>query len=391
MTDPVQSIRIAAVLAERLGVLMRSKSTGVGEAARGELELRIGEAQQIYPEIWRHLGDARAALAAKGRDVAAFDALRAEQGAQTAVLGIDSSHYVGMVGGVVGGIEAKSATFNLAGHARAEAACRALMAAMPEVDFAALARADAEQIALAGELQPRRWIAIFSWAASIALGLLLIAAVILLVTHRWSRSSEYALDHENPTIDMTEILNAPPPPPKRPSCGWSDRVEHRLVQTLGLYHDDDWSSHCAGGLFGHPGKLEEGLVLAVTARVASGEIRTVRGIAVEYGDRDLVVFAAAPDAIDALAVADLDRDGSDEIVFQTAHGIVVSRVRDGKFADLAGPPVIDPAHQRGPCSGTLAPTENGVELVVDASARGKDCPSPGRHALALDGDRVVVR
>lgn len=44
------------------------------------VELRIGQAQQLYPELWRHLDEARALLAERGRDVSRFDVVRAAEG-----------------------------------------------------------------------------------------------------------------------------------------------------------------------------------------------------------------------------------------------------------------------------------------------------------------------
>src|SRR2546423_1747307 len=62
-TDPpVRSIRIATTLAERF----RDILTFTGLTDTATLELRIGEAQQIYPEIWRHPDEAHPALVDRG-------------------------------------------------------------------------------------------------------------------------------------------------------------------------------------------------------------------------------------------------------------------------------------------------------------------------------------
>ncbi len=71
--DPVQSLRVASTLADRYRAVV--SATYIDTSA---LELAIGEAQQIYPEIWRHLDEGRDALAAKDRDVRVFDGLRGE-------------------------------------------------------------------------------------------------------------------------------------------------------------------------------------------------------------------------------------------------------------------------------------------------------------------------
>ena len=72
-SNPVQSIRVATALFDRVGVLGKPRSMKASEA-----ELAIGEAQQLFPEIWSNLDDARNALAAQDRDVAAYDLLRGE-------------------------------------------------------------------------------------------------------------------------------------------------------------------------------------------------------------------------------------------------------------------------------------------------------------------------
>lgn len=149
--DPaVQSIRVAAALHERFGELLRSPRL---EQSIAELELRIGEAQQLYPEIWRHLDDARATLAGRGVNVAAFDEIRAsEPRGSLGVVDVDVKQDVSIGFGGVELSESKSATFNLAGYARARGALAAIKAAMPEIDWAALARAEAQELAAIGSL-----------------------------------------------------------------------------------------------------------------------------------------------------------------------------------------------------------------------------------------------
>src|SRR5690242_1144143 len=89
--DPaVRSVRVAVALCERFVELLKGPSRVTAHKQRGALlgvsgdeealSLRIGEAQQVYPEIWRHLDEARAAFAARGIDVAAYDQLRAAEG-----------------------------------------------------------------------------------------------------------------------------------------------------------------------------------------------------------------------------------------------------------------------------------------------------------------------
>jgi hypothetical protein len=152
--DPaVRSIRIATTLNERFRDLMNGRgSPGDGTA---ELELRIGEAQQIYPEIWNHLDDARKVIAERGGDTATYDQIKASQG--PARLGVtrvevEDHHSIGLGG--YSHVQTKEAHFNLDGFRAAHKACAALMAAMPEVDWKAVERAENQEIAAAGSLGP---------------------------------------------------------------------------------------------------------------------------------------------------------------------------------------------------------------------------------------------
>ncbi|MGE5183029.1 MAG: hypothetical protein ACM31C_13250, partial [Acidobacteriota bacterium] len=145
MIDPIQSIRVATNLAERFRTLVSQTHSGFGELGINDLELKIGEAQQIYPEIWRHLEDARGALVEHGRDVSAFDELREGELVKLGVTEIESKTQINYYALMMGRLRlqtVKTATFNAAGYQRAVAACRALMAAMPEVDWVALAKAE---------------------------------------------------------------------------------------------------------------------------------------------------------------------------------------------------------------------------------------------------------
>jgi hypothetical protein len=157
--DPaVRSIRIAATLNERFGAILKEAASYQKVA---ELELKIGEAQQIYPEIWRHLDEARAALGQRGIVVQPYDALRAtERPGQLAVDNIEHSEGINPIALVFGQVqyfETKTATFNHEGHARARQACDALMQAMPEVDWRAVVREEEAEIAAVGSLSSAKW------------------------------------------------------------------------------------------------------------------------------------------------------------------------------------------------------------------------------------------
>jgi hypothetical protein len=152
--DPVvRSVRVAVVLADRFAEILKGpdtvhshKQTGALVGISGDqtaMSLRIGEAQQIYPDIWRHLDDARTALAARGVDVAAYDAIRTAEG-QGIGAAVDVKATVQGVGRHQVEQQVKSANFNRAGLARAKQAIDTLVKATPEIDWAAIARAEAE-------------------------------------------------------------------------------------------------------------------------------------------------------------------------------------------------------------------------------------------------------
>ncbi len=155
MTPPdpaVRSIRIATTLNERFRDLMHQRSSP-GDGTAG-LELRIGEAQQIYPEIWNHLDDARKVIAGRGGDTSVYDKIKATQGVALGVtrVEVEDHHSFGLDG--YDHTQTKEAHFNLEGFRSAHKACAALMAAMPEVDWKAVERAENQEIAAAGSLGP---------------------------------------------------------------------------------------------------------------------------------------------------------------------------------------------------------------------------------------------
>lgn len=156
MTDAaVQSIRIAKTLTDRFLVLM---NPGITQLDTASLELRIGEAQQIYPEIWSHLDGARGVLAGRGVDCSAFDAVRAEEPkGSIGVSRVEVEQYSTTTARALIGYQdgqIKTAEFNLEGYRRAARALQALMRAMPEVDWAAHDRAEAADLRAAGSLGP---------------------------------------------------------------------------------------------------------------------------------------------------------------------------------------------------------------------------------------------
>jgi hypothetical protein len=152
--DPaVRSVRIAVTLCERFVELLKGPSTVTATKQHGALfgvsgneealSLRIGEVQQIYPEIWRHLDDARKVFAARGIDVAAYDQIRATEGVALGAA-VDVKHQRHGFAQYSADEVTKSANFNVEGYKRAVKAYQALMAATPEIDWAAIAKAEAD-------------------------------------------------------------------------------------------------------------------------------------------------------------------------------------------------------------------------------------------------------
>ena len=157
--DPgVRSVRVAMALCDRFAELLKgptqvrsAKQQGalLGVSGNDEaLSLRIGEAQQLYPEIWRHLDDARATFAARGIDVAIYDHVRSSEClAIGAAVDVEQHRFHGGRNALVENV--KSANFNQAGLNRAQQAAQALMNATPNIDWAGIARAEDDDPAAA--------------------------------------------------------------------------------------------------------------------------------------------------------------------------------------------------------------------------------------------------
>ncbi|HEY4058732.1 MAG TPA: hypothetical protein VGM39_19095 [Kofleriaceae bacterium] len=150
--DPaVRSVRIAAALCERFEELMRGPTQVRATKARRALigvtgdetgmSLRLGEAQQLYPEIWSHLDDARNAFAAKGTDVSGYDSIRTHEGS---AMGVDVQTTEASYGGGRYGYDeyTKTANFNIAGLARARQAITVLQSVTPQIDWLAIIAAE---------------------------------------------------------------------------------------------------------------------------------------------------------------------------------------------------------------------------------------------------------
>jgi hypothetical protein len=179
--DPaVRSLRVAVALCDRFAELLKGpqsvSATKQGRALVGvsgnqdDLSLRIGEVQQLYPEIWRHLDDARAAFAARGVNVSVFDEIRAGEGVALGAA-VDVKHTRYGAGPYTADEVVKTANFNRAGYTRAIKASKALMDATPEIDWKAIAKAEADDPNIAAftrSTTTKRWVMIGLLAAVIA-------------------------------------------------------------------------------------------------------------------------------------------------------------------------------------------------------------------------------
>lgn len=164
--DPaVRSVRVALALCERFQELLKGPTTVTSSKQRGALvgvggdqeglSMRIGEAQQLYPEIWQHLDEARKVFAERGIDTSAFDRIRETEG-QALGASVDLQTHSYGYGSRGVDQQVKSAGFNTQGLGRARQAAKALMDATPDIDWAAIAKAESADPAAADFLRGQR-------------------------------------------------------------------------------------------------------------------------------------------------------------------------------------------------------------------------------------------
>jgi hypothetical protein len=142
----VSALSIADTLIENYFVAARDVLRSLGDdQARGRA---IGEANRVYDGIWDHLAAARDQVAALGRDVSTYDALRASLGG-VANFGVPTVEVGDLRLDVVRSIASMGLSFskdvavsvNVPGAVLAKEACNVLKALVPEVDWAATRRA----------------------------------------------------------------------------------------------------------------------------------------------------------------------------------------------------------------------------------------------------------
>lgn len=175
--------------------------------------MRIGEAQQIYPEIWQHLDEARKVFADRGTDVSKFDAIRLQEGQGLgADVGLEQKSYGYGSRGV--DQQTKTAGFNTQGLARARQACKALMDATPEIDWKAIAAAEGSNPAAADfarSTRNKRYIRL----AALALLIFAPFGIVMYMRHQKRvKMEEYRQQYEAP----------PPEPVKTEPLADADRV-----------------------------------------------------------------------------------------------------------------------------------------------------------------------
>lgn len=392
-----------------------------------EVELAIGEANQLYPEIWRHLDEAQRELV--DRDTRQYDILRSTVLAEMGITDIQtaSTDWYTKYGTYAGTTHQKIVRFDYQGYERARAACKALMAAMPEVDWDALAREDVRAIAEAGSLQSAKYKTIVRVVAALAALAIVTFGVWYVVS---SGSSDGVSDEEAAAMraraeareaeakarsetvnanraridelrvsvkarclpaEISELakllreegqttdakkLEAAPCVPARPTC---KPIPGPLLDRLAAQYESvlaaPASVRCDGMLA--PGSPP------VPALSVWFEDRgaLVRGVVSADAKTDLVPFAPGPGKI-IVGYGDLDDDGGDEAVFATDADIWVGKIVNGAYVDTKGPRSAKKCQEEVNIERDLRPDKKGstYRLVITTLDK-KGC----------EGDRVFYR
>jgi len=426
--DAIRSIRVASTLIDRFRAIVSTDASSIVD-----LELRIGESQQIYPEIWRHLEDARRVLAANGRDVARIDELRNRELVSLGVTDVEITRELDMTSLIVGRIRystSKTAAFNTGGAARAHAVARALMDALPDVDWEALARAEDREIAAAGSMQTHKWLGILKLAAAAGavLGIVLLVQRLTSGVHeappppaeapqfdligasrhtfvrlRSERIDElraqYTMtcdpthrpelvqllrdDGRSPTAHSIEMT---PCERTLPTC---DKLHvpvlDRFIVSHLLVRDRSLDLICRGIVLGHPGELHTAFAVVVSGHGPDHKAYTYRGVVPIDGEKDIVPFELAPVPF-FVGTGDLDGDARDELVMVGGTKLVVSHIEDHRFVDHDGPTLPASCHANANIERDFRedgkPTHESLVIEVDDPPH-KGCPDPGRHYYSL--------
>jgi hypothetical protein len=170
----VSLILIADTLLAHYLDVVRRISNALRSRDEDEFSVQVGDANRAYPGIWDHLDQARRMLAAERRDVAQYDAIRAQQGHSThaGVKDIEYSEWRVDVARSIAHLglsmsQTITVQLNVTGAVYAYHASEALKAALSEVDWAALKKAADAPVA---DLK-RGWT---KWAAGAAIGIAIV-------------------------------------------------------------------------------------------------------------------------------------------------------------------------------------------------------------------------
>ena len=386
MVEPVQAVGVATALVRRYVALSQTTE-------QTDVELVIGEARQIYPEMWRHLDEARIALGERGTDCTAYDNLRRHELQSMGVdVEINVTEYYTKYGTKIYESYTKSASFDIEGAHRAFAAAKILKQLMPEVDWAARAREEERVIQEAGSLKAARLIHL---AKVLGVGLA-IALVALAAFHFLSSAGEDAERTAPLPVGHAEPPKVvlPPDPVKLNSRAQCDNARSRIAEHVAkeyeLVRDAMWSMKCEGILIDNQ---PVAFAVSVHARQKGHGVVELRGVTSLDGMRDLRAFVAAPEGTRLEYRGDLDRDTSDELVFVGQGGLVITRITKDGFVDIQAPPLPAGCSADAKVAGDYREGREGLHnvliLEVPDEQKGTGCMSAGKHYFKLDGDHLV--
>lgn len=420
LAEPVRSIRVATTLVDRFRVLLASPIDD-------DSDVMTAEVQRIYPEIWRHLDDAARALRSRDRDVSQYDAIRRQELGALGITDVDVTTHIDLVGLAFGRIriqQVKTVTFNLGGYNRANSGCHALMAILPEVDWDALSRAEDKEIAAAGSMHaatPKRALT-FAVIALAVIGvsallfhLLTVADVEEPPATRAPDKKEIAQLAERNKLARRELEIEELQRRYEKTC--DKAVRSRLVYVLRENGQSSTANRfetetCVPARITCSAETKSALAMRIAGRPGQGTATldvTCRGVSIagpngiftpgyfvlagalrgvfgEDGETEVVPVTPSPGAR-YVGAGDLDGDGSDEIVLVGATLFVVSRVVDGAFVDIAGPPLADGCAADVVMADT--PDKKQRRVVIVAHSVGKRCLPPGRHPYKLVDGQLV--
>ena len=436
--EAIGSIRVASTLIAQFEAMAYSDAPSIEE-----LELRIRQSQEIYPSIWQHLDDARRVLAARNRDVTAFDELRSHELGHVGVTNVETSQKLEVAPTLMAGVRirysaTKSASFNLQGLEHASRAVQSLMRTLPEVDWAALARAEDRQIAAAGSMWKGRWRAISKVVAA-AIVVLIIAMVVRTFAMSAEpakpakpalRLSEIAGETEHATArarvayleDLTRRFKLTCDRALRPELVGLLReagrpaaaasiettacvrqlpaceplyasIRRRLLARYSFAGDRVLDFSCRGIVITNAaGELDTAFAVSISGRGRDKTMVTYRGVTSTDGEHDVVAFELAP-APYAVGTGDLDGDHRDELVAVGGARLLVTRIAGDHFVDLEGPALpegcrADVSLETPPEDG--ARTHDALVITADDPHPRAGCPPPGRQVYRLAGDELQI-